>query len=172
MPASKFERAEPITDKRPLVEYLESGCKPREKWLIGTEHEKFAYRLDDLRPLDYEGERGIRAILEGMTRFGWRRVFEKDNVIALSKEDGSSVTLEPAGQVELSGAPLQTVHQTCREVNEHLDQVKAVAAEMNVGLVGLGYNPKWPRAEMPWMPKGRTPSCVATCRPAARSVLT
>ncbi|MBE0532393.1 MAG: glutamate--cysteine ligase [Rhodospirillales bacterium] len=155
MPASKTERAEPITDKRALVEYLESGCKPREKWLIGTEHEKFAYRLDDLRPLDYEGERGIRAILNGLTRFGWEPVFEKDNVIALLKDDGSSVTLEPAGQVELSGAPLSNLHQTCREVNEHLDQVKAVAAEMNVGLMGLGYNPKWPRATMPWMPKGR-----------------
>lgn len=155
MPASKTERAEPITEKRVLVEYLEAGCKPREKWLIGTEHEKFAYTLDDLRPLDYEGERGIRAILQGLTRFGWEPVLEKDKVIALVKDDGSSVTLEPAGQVELSGAPLSTLHQTCREVNEHLDQVKAVAAEMNVGLMGLGYNPKWPRATMPWMPKGR-----------------
>ncbi len=155
MPASKTEHAEPITDKRVLVEYLESGCKPREKWLIGTEHEKFAYTLDDLRPLDYEGGRGIRALLDGMTRFGWEPVFEKDKVIALAKDDGSSVTLEPAGQVELSGAPLSNLHQTCREVNEHLDQVKAVAAEMNVGLMGLGYNPKWPRATMPWMPKGR-----------------
>ncbi len=155
MPANKTERAEPITDKRVLVEYLESGCKPPEKWLIGTEHEKFAYRTDDLRPLDYEGERGIRAILDGMTRFGWKPVYEKDAVIALIKEDGSSITLEPAGQVELSGAPLSNLHQTCREVNEHLDQVKAVAAEMGVGLMGLGYNPKWPRATMPWMPKGR-----------------
>lgn len=155
MPASKTERAEPITEKRELVEYLEAGCKPREKWLIGTEHEKFAYTLDDLRPLDYEGGRGIRAILDGLTRFGWTPVYEKDKVIALGKDDGSSVTLEPAGQVELSGAPLSNLHQTCREVNEHLDQVKAVAADMNVGLMGLGYNPKWPRATMPWMPKGR-----------------
>jgi glutamate--cysteine ligase len=155
MPASKTERAEPITDKRPLVEFLESGCKPREKWLIGTEHEKFAYRLDDLRPIDYEGERGVRAILEGLSRFGWEPVLERGNPIALAKDDGSSITLEPAGQIELSGAPLETLHQTCREVNEHLDQVKAVAAGMNVGLMGLGYNPKWPRATMPWMPKGR-----------------
>lgn len=155
MPASKTERTEPITDKRVLVEYLEAGCKPREQWLIGTEHEKFAYRLDDLRPLEYEGERGIRAMLEGLTRFGWQPVLEKDKIIALANDDGCSVTLEPAGQVELSGAPLKTIHQTCREVNEHLDQVKAVAAEMGVGLMGLGYHPKWPRAEMPWMPKAR-----------------
>ncbi|MDX9860987.1 MAG: glutamate--cysteine ligase [Rhodospirillales bacterium] len=155
MPASKPERTEPITEKRELVEYLEAGCKPPEKWLIGTEHEKFAYRLDDLRPLDYEGERGIRAILEGLTRFGWVPTLEKGKIIALTKADGSSVTLEPAGQVELSGAPLKTIHQTCREVNEHLSQVKEVAAEIGVGLVGLGYQPKWPRAEMPWMPKGR-----------------
>jgi len=155
MPVDKTERMEPITNRRTLVEYLEAGCKPRKKWRIGTEHEKFAYRLDDLRPLEYEGERGIRAMLEGLTRFGWRPVIEKGNVIALAKDDGSSVTLEPAGQVELSGAPLETIHQTCREVNEHLDQVKEVAAEMGVGLMGLGYHPKWPRAEMPWMPKGR-----------------
>lgn len=155
MPASKTERAEPITDKRPLVDYIEAGCKPRDKWRIGTEHEKFAYRLDDLRPLDYEGERGVKAILDGMTRFGWQPVVENGHTIALTRDDGCSVTLEPAGQIELSGAPLKTIHETCREVNEHLTQVKEVAAELGIGLMGLGYNPKWPLAEMPWMPKGR-----------------
>jgi len=144
-----------VTCKRDLVEYLASGCKPRDKWLIGTEHEKFAYRLDDLRPLDYEGEQGVRTMLDKLTRFGWNPVSEDGNVIALLQDDGSSITLEPAGQLELSGAPLPTIHETCKEVGTHLQQVKAVAAEMGIGFLGVGYQPKWPRAEMPWMPKNR-----------------
>ncbi|MCP5371102.1 MAG: glutamate--cysteine ligase [Hyphomicrobiales bacterium] len=144
-----------ITDKRPLVEYLEAGCKPRDRWRIGTEHEKFAYTLEDLRPLPYEGPRGIRAILEGLKRFGWEPVLEKGNPIAMRKPDYSSISLEPAGQIELSGAPLETIHETCIEVGEHLRQVKTIAAELDIGFLGLGYHPKWPQAEMPWMPKGR-----------------
>ncbi len=146
---------EPITDKRPLVEYMEAGCKVPEAWRIGTEHEKFAYRLGDLRPLAYEGEGGIRAILEGLTRFGWDPVREAGNPVALAKPDDSSITLEPAGQVELSGAPVKTVHDTCDEVTEHLQQVKELAGELGIGFLGLGYHPKWPLSEMPWMPKGR-----------------
>jgi glutamate--cysteine ligase len=155
MAETTSERAQPISDKRVFVEHLEGGCKPKEEWRIGTEHEKFAYSLEDYRPLEYEGEGGIKKILEGLTRFGWTPVLEKGNIIALTASDGCSITLEPAGQVELSGATVETIHQTCREVNLHLKQVKEVAGEMNVGLMGLGYNPKWPRAEMPWMPKGR-----------------
>ncbi|MEG3618998.1 glutamate--cysteine ligase [Magnetovibrio sp. PR-2] len=145
----------PITDKRQLVEYFESGCKPRDQWLIGTEHEKFAYRLDDLRPLDYEGPQGIKLLLEKLQRFGWDPVTEDGNMIALKQTDGSSVTLEPAGQVELSGAPLDTIHDTCKEVGTHLQQVKAIAAEMGIAFLGIGYQPKWPRDTMPWMPKNR-----------------
>jgi len=155
MSEAPYTPGEPITDKRVLTEYLESGCKPKEDWRIGTEHEKFAYRLDNLRPLEYEGEYGIRRLLDGLARFGWSPVKEGGNVIALSKPDHSSITLEPAGQIELSGAPLETIHQTCKEVAEHLKQVKEVAKEMGIGFVGLGYQPKWPLAEMPWMPKGR-----------------
>ena len=145
----------PITDKRALLDYMESGCKPQEDWRIGTEHEKFAYRLDDLRPLDYEGPQGIRKLLESLVQFGWNPIIEDDHIIGLNKPDGCSVTLEPAGQVELSGAPLETIHQTCKEVGTHLNQVKAVASEMGIGFLGLGYQPKWPRSEMPWMPKAR-----------------
>ena len=152
---AKNSSAQPITDKREFVRHLEEGCKPQEDWRIGTEHEKFAYRLEDFRPLEYEGERGIKALLEGLVRFGWTPVYEKGNIIALTMEDGCSVTLEPAGQVELSGATLKNIHQTCREVNQHLKQVKEVAGAMNVGFLGLGYNPKWSLADMPWMPKGR-----------------
>jgi len=144
-----------VTSKSDLVEYLASGCKPRDKWLIGTEHEKFAYRLDDLRPLDYDGDQGVRIMLDKLTRFGWNPVSEDGNVIALVQDDGSSITLEPAGQLELSGAPLSTIHETCKEVGTHLQQVKAVAAEMGIGFLGVGYQPKWPRDEMPWMPKNR-----------------
>jgi glutamate--cysteine ligase len=146
---------EPITDKRALAAYLAAGCKPEGAWRIGTEHEKFAYRLEDLRPLDYEGPRGIRALLEGLIRFGWQPVYENGSPIALTQPDSSAISLEPAGQVELSGAPVETIHATCSEVTEHLHQVKAVAKELSIGFIGLGYHPKWPRAEMPWMPKGR-----------------
>lgn len=144
-----------VTDPRQLVEYIESGCKPPDQWRIGTEHEKFAYRLEDLRPLEYEGGRGIRALLMGLTRFGWEPVYEGENVIALKEPEGGFVSLEPAGQVELSGAPVQDIHQTCTELQEHLRQVKILAGEMGIGFLGLGYQPKWPLAEMPWMPKGR-----------------
>jgi len=147
--------SEPITDKRQLTEYLASGCKPPEAWRIGTEHEKFAYRLDDLHPLEYEGERGVAQMLDKLQRFGWEPVVENGNVIALRQADGSSITLEPAGQLELSGAPLETIHETCKEVGTHLQQVKAVAAEMDIGFLGVGYQPKWPREDMPWMPKDR-----------------
>ncbi len=155
MSTSQTQNGEPLTEKRALVEYIEAGCKPPEAWRIGTEHEKFAYRLDDLRPLEYEGERGVRSLLEGLTRFGWELVPEKGNPIALSKPDGSAITLEPAGQIELAGAPLATIHQTCKEFTDHLIQVKALAEEMEIGFMGLGYHPKWPRADMPWMPKER-----------------
>ena len=145
----------PIENRNELVEHIANGCKPPEKWRIGTEHEKFAYRLDDLRPLEYEGEPGIRKLLESMARFGWKPVMEEDNIISLTDKMGASISLEPAGQLELSGAPLENVHETCSEVTGHLQQVKAIAREVGIGFLGLGYHPKWPNEEMPWMPKGR-----------------
>ncbi len=144
----------PVESRDDLVAYLENGNTPRDEWRIGTEHEKFGYRLDDLRPLDYAGPSGIRAILEGLQRFGWQPEFEGDNVIAL-KLDGQAITLEPGGQFELSGAPLETLHQTCDEVNTHLAQVKEVATEIGAGFLGLGFQPKWARQDIPVMPKGR-----------------
>ena len=145
----------PIESKDDLVAYLEAGCKPPEQWRIGTEHEKFAFRLSDLKPLPYDGEDGIRELLMRLTRFGWTPVYEGENVIALSSETGGSVSLEPAGQVELSGAAVENIHQTCDEVSSHLHQVKAIAREMGIGFVGLGARPKWPVDDMPWMPKAR-----------------
>lgn len=145
---------EPITDIRDLAADLESGCKPRSAWRIGTEHEKFAYDLETLRPLPYAGEKSILALLTGLMRFGWEPILEGETVIGL-RQDGQSVSLEPGGQFELSGAPLATLHDTCREVNDHLNQVKAVDAELGTGVFGLGFQPKWRRDETPVMPKGR-----------------
>jgi len=144
----------PITDRRELVDYLASGSRPRADWRIGTEHEKFGFRNDDLRAPTFDGERGIEALLEGLVRFGWTPVQEHGHTIALTRE-GASVTLEPAGQLELSGAPLESIHETCRETNGHLAEVKTVANELGLGFLGMGFQPKWRRDEMPWMPKGR-----------------
>ena len=144
----------PITDRSQLVEVIASGEKPRTQWRIGTEHEKFGFRLDDLRPPTFDGERGIEALLNGLVRFGWEPVQENGNTIALLR-DGASVTLEPAGQLELSGAALETIHQTCVETGTHLNEVAQVAGELQLGFLGMGFQPKWKRDEMPWMPKGR-----------------
>ena len=154
MSGSSPANAEPVTETRQLVEHLAAGCKPRARWRIGTEHEKFGCRLDDFSPVPYEGERGIGAMLEGLMRFGWKPVREGENVIALTM-NGQAVTLEPGGQFELSGAPVRTLHETCAEVHDHLDQVKVVAAELGLGFYGLGFHPKSTRDEVHWMPKGR-----------------
>ena len=144
----------PITSRQELVDYHASGSRPPEQWMIGTEHEKFGFHLDDLRPPTYEGPQGIEAMLRGLTRFGWQPVEEHGKVIALLR-DGGSITLEPAGQFELSGAMLRNIHETCCETMAHLREVKTVAEELGLGFLGMGFQPKWKREEMPWMPKGR-----------------
>jgi len=145
----------PIERHEQLAEYLAAGCKPREDWRIGTEHEKFGYCKDTLKPLPYDGPRSIRAMLDGLAaRFGWEPVLEQGNIIGLVK-DGANVSLEPGGQLELSGAPLETIHQTCDEVNEHLREVQTVAEEIGAGFIGLGAAPIWRHEEMQMMPKGR-----------------
>ena len=145
----------PVESRAQLVQYLADGCKPPEDWRIGTEHEKFGYRVADLKPLPYDGACSIRAMLEGLRdRFGWRSVEEAGHLIGLEK-DGANVSLEPGGQLELSGAPLQTIHGTCDEVNAHLREVKTIADEIGAGFIGLGAAPVWTEGEMPRMPKGR-----------------
>ncbi|MGR3499511.1 MAG: glutamate--cysteine ligase [Limimaricola soesokkakensis] len=145
----------PIEHHSQLAEYLAKGCKPKSDWRIGTEHEKFGYCRDSLKPLPYDGPRSIRAMLEGLRdRFGWSPVEEQGKLIGLER-DGANISLEPGGQFELSGAPLETIHQTCDEVNSHLAEVKSVADEIGVGFIGLGAAPEWSEAEMPMMPKGR-----------------
>lgn len=143
-----------VTSKAELVSYMETGSRPREKWTIGTEHEKFGFRLSDRKPLDYEGPQGIRAMLEGLQAFGWQPIMEGEYIIGLTL-DGQSVSLEPGGQLELSGAMLKNIHQTCDEVHSHLKQVKSVAEKMKVGFLGMGFHPTERREDIPVMPKGR-----------------
>ena len=143
-----------IQNKHELVAFHARGNKPEPAWRIGTEHETFGFRLDDLRPPPYAGDRSIEAMLRGLMRFGWEPHEENGKLIALTRE-GASVTLEPSGQLELSGRMVETIHQTCREVAVHCYEVKSVADELRLGFLGMGFQPKWKRDEMPWMPKGR-----------------
>ncbi len=154
MSSPSHASATPVSGRDALVEYIAAGSKPRADWRLGTEHEKFGFRTDDLRPPAFDGERGIEVLLDGLTRFGWAPVQEAGRTIALTR-DAASVTLEPAGQLELSGAPLANLHQTCSEVHTHLREVRAVADDLGLGFLGMGFQPKWRREDMPWMPKGR-----------------
>jgi glutamate--cysteine ligase len=144
----------PIESRDDLLSVFEGGEKPRDRWRIGTEHEKFVYRLADHRAPSYDEPGGIRDLLNGLTEFGWHPVVENGNVIALSGADGN-ISLEPAGQFELSGAALQNLHQTCAEAARHLDQCKAVGERLGLGFLGVGMWPDKTRAELPRMPKGR-----------------
>lgn len=143
-----------IESKADLIGVFAKGEKPKEAWRIGTEHEKFVYRVSDHRAPSYDEAGGIRDLLDGLTRFGWKPVYEGETVIALTGADGS-VSLEPAGQFELSGAPLENLHQTCAETGRHLKQVKEVGAELGLGFLGLGLWPDKARDALPIMPKGR-----------------
>ncbi len=145
----------PIDRHEQLAEYLADGCKPKADWRIGTEHEKFGYCKDTLKPLPYAGDRSILAVLEGLRdAHGWDPLVEGGNLIGLTK-DGANISLEPGGQLELSGAPLETIHQTCDEVNDHLRDVMDISDKIGVGFIGLGAAPIWTHDEMPLMPKGR-----------------
>ena len=146
---------DPVIESRAdLLHVFEKGEKPKDAWRIGTEHEKFVYFTSDHRAPSYEEKGGIHALLIGLTRYGWEPVYEGENIIALSGADGS-VSLEPAGQFELSGAPLESLHQTCAETGRHLTQVKEVGEMLGLGFLGLGLWPDKTRAELPIMPKGR-----------------
>ena len=144
----------PIQGRADLLSVFSGGEKPRENWRIGTEHEKFVFRVDDHRAPSYDEKGGIRDLLMGLTEFGWEPVRENGNVIALSGADGT-ISLEPAGQFELSGAALENLHQTCAEAARHLGQCKMVGDRLGLGFLGLGMWPDKTRAELPIMPKGR-----------------
>jgi len=144
----------PIESRADLLSVFAGGEKLREDWRIGTEHEKFVYRIADHRAPSYDESGGIRDLLMGLTQFGWEPVVENGNVIALKGTDGN-VSLEPAGQFELSGAALKNLHQTCSEAARHLDQCKTIGERLGLGFLGLGMWPDKTRAELPTMPKGR-----------------
>jgi len=147
----------PIERRDELVAWIAQGARPKSQFRIGTEHEKFAFTLEGHHPVPYEGPRGIRALLEGMRLLlGWDPIMEGPNIIGLyDVTGGGAITLEPGGQFELSGAQVETVHQTSREIMAHLAQVREVAQPLRIGFLGIGMTPNWTRAEMPKMPKGR-----------------
>ncbi len=147
----------PIETRDELVAWLEAGCKPRDEFRVGTEHEKFAFTIDGHRPVPYAGRRSIRALLDGMHGLlGWEPIMDGDNIIGMfDVTGGGAISLEPGGQFELSGAPVETIHQTAAELMAHLAQVREVAKPLGIGFLGLGMTPNWTRADMPKMPKGR-----------------
>jgi glutamate--cysteine ligase len=147
----------PIGSQRELVDWIAQGVKPKPQWRIGTEHEKIPFYVEDLSPVPYEGRRGIRALLEGMEHLlGWEPILEGDHPIGLyDVTGGGAISLEPGGQFELSGAPVETLHDTASETNAHLAQVKEVARPLGIGFLAIGMSPKWTRDETPFMPKRR-----------------
>ena len=148
-----------ICSRDELVAYLEQGSKPAHEWRIGTEHEKFGFYANGHDPVPYESERGIRALLEGLKdRFVWDPVTEKGNIIALRRKDcakGGAISLEPGGQLELSGAPLENVHETYEELRHHLVEVGEIGGQLGIGFLGIGFSPKWTLSQTPMMPKER-----------------
>src|SRR5450432_2567383 len=147
----------PLTSPDELVAWLAAGVKPPSEFRIGTEHEKTPFTLSGHHPVPYAGARGIGALLEGMQLLlGWEPIMERGNIIGLyDVTGGGAISLEPGGQFELSGAPVETVHQTASELMAHLAQLREVARPLGIGFLGIGMTPNWTRADMPMMPKGR-----------------
>jgi glutamate--cysteine ligase len=147
----------PIESRDALAQFLAEGSKPESRWRIGTEHEKFGFHTDDLTPVPYEGPRGVEKLLRGMEGLlGWEPILDHGRIIGLvDPTGGGAISLEPGGQFELSGAPLETLHNTCREVHAHLAQVREIGEPLGIGFLGLGMSPKWTLAETPRMPKSR-----------------
>ncbi|MGQ0672316.1 MAG: glutamate--cysteine ligase [Hyphomicrobium sp.] len=155
--------SQPVRSKAELVEWIAAGEKPKPRWRIGTEHEKFVFLTDTLGPVSYEGERSIRALMEAMiVRYGWEPIREGDIIIALKRPEsetrgllGGTISLEPGGQFELSGAPVEDLHQTAAETQEHLNEVLDIGEDLGIGFLGVGFSPKWTLDETPRMPKRR-----------------
>ena len=151
--------SQPVDSRDDLVAWIAAGSKPAEHWRIGTEHEKFLFHTDTLKPVPYEGGRGVRALMQSLIeRYGWEPIKEGETIIALKRpegEHGGTVSLEPGGQFELSGEPLADVHQVAAETQAHLDQCLQVGTPLGIGFLGVGFAPEWTLAEMPLMPKQR-----------------
>lgn len=156
MNSDTINNVQPPLAPHDFVEWLAKKAKPKADWRIGTEHEKFLFHKGSFRPVAYEGEAGIGRLLQNLaSNHGWQPIYEGENIIALKDHDGGSITLEPGGQFELSGAPLVNLHQTCRETGQHLRIMKEATAELDVCMLGLGFQPKWTRDDISFMPKGR-----------------
>jgi len=153
----------PLRAVEELYQYIAEGAKPRAQFRIGTEHEKFGFLRANRAPLPYVGENGIESILNAITAdptlwepgYGWQAAQEAGHPIALFCDDGTAITLEPGGQIELSGAPLATIHETCDEVNRHLTLLRRVCIPRDVGFIGIGFHPTARWADMPNVPKNR-----------------
>ncbi|UHS60409.1 glutamate--cysteine ligase [Agrobacterium vaccinii] len=147
----------PISSAQELTDYLAEGCKPVEKFRIGTEHEKFAFFKGDNTPVPYFGDASISALLKGMQdKLGWEPIIDEGNIIGLGEPNGmGAISIEPGGQFELSGAPLETLHETCKESNRHLAMLREIAEPMGIRFLGIGGSPLWTLDETPQMPKSR-----------------
>jgi glutamate--cysteine ligase len=143
-----------ITSRNQLVEYFAQAGKPKDKWLIGVEHEKFPYRLSNLSWPSYDEPNGMHAMMEGLQAYGWQPIMEGANVIGLTR-DKAAISFEPGGQLELGGSPLQTLHQTGDELEQHFKEACAVGDKLGIGFLGMGFHPTAKRDEVPWVPKGR-----------------
>jgi glutamate--cysteine ligase len=144
----------PIEEFAQLAEMMAHGCKPKTDWRIGTEHEKFGYLTDTHAPLPYAGTRSISALFAGLEQFGWTPIQEADNTIGMTRR-GANISLEPGGQFELSGAPLENLNQGAAELQNHLDEVRSIADPLGIKFMGIGAAPEWSSDTMPVMPKGR-----------------
>ena len=143
-----------IEDFSQLAQMMADGCKPKPDWRIGTEHEKFGWLTDTHAPLPYAGDRSISALFAGLQTFGWRPVLEAENIIGMTR-NGANISLEPGGQFELSGAPLQNLHEGAAELQNHLDELRRIADPLGIRFMGIGAAPEWSGDQMPVMPKGR-----------------
>ena len=139
-----------------ICQWFKDGEKKRENWLIGTEHEKFLFKKNDFKRLSYEDLKGIKFILNKIAEEeDWEKISENNNLIGLKHKSGSSISLEPGGQFELSGAPLKNLHMTCNEAWSHLNLMKKISNELDLVMLGLGYDPISKRDQINWMPKNR-----------------
>ena len=148
--------AQPVTDRAQLIEWFAERGKPKSAWRIGTEHEKFLFRKDSFKPVAYEGGQGVGELLRLLgDQYDMQPIIEKGLIIGLKSDDGGSITLEPGGQLELSGAPLESLHETCAETGAHLRQMREITQQLELCMLGVGFQPLWQRRDISWMPKGR-----------------
>ena len=148
--------AQPVTDRAQLIEWFAERGKPKSAWRIGTEHEKILFHKDSFKPVAYEGGQGVGALLRLLKeQYDMQPIIEKGHIIGLKSGDGGSITLEPGGQLELSGAPLESLHETCAETGAHLRQMREITQQLELCMLGVGFQPLWQRRDISWMPKGR-----------------